>query len=115
MKLWSRGLGTTEISMDFRSYKVVKDPETGNVHIIGTMKEPVNWEFRITMEPDDIPGFIKMALNLSVLSMGIRNVYKYITYLLHRTDFEPPDGENLEEKVNAAYNQMMRRTRGRSA
>ncbi|MEW5736999.1 MAG: hypothetical protein AB1921_19295 [Thermodesulfobacteriota bacterium] len=113
MKLWSRGLGTTEITMDFRSYQVVKDPETGNIHIIGTMKDPVNWEFRITVEPDDIPGFLKVAANLSILAMGLKNAYKFINFLLHRQEYEGDDPKELEKKVNAAYDQMMRRNRPR--
>lgn len=113
MKLWSRGLGTTEITMDFRSYQVVKDLDSENIYIIGTMQDPVNWEFRITVTPDDIPGFLKIAANLSVLAMGIKNAYKFVTYLLNRHDFEGDDPKELEKKVNAAYEQMMRRNRPR--
>jgi len=51
MKLWSRGLGKTEVLMDFRHYKTVKDPESENVFIIGSMQDPVNWEFKITFTP----------------------------------------------------------------
>ena len=47
MKLWSRGLGKTEINMDLRYYKLVKDEETGGVTIIGNMQSPVTWEFTI--------------------------------------------------------------------
>ncbi|MEW5736120.1 MAG: hypothetical protein AB1921_14820 [Thermodesulfobacteriota bacterium] len=113
MKLWSRGLGTTEITMDFREYEVVKDPENGNIVIIGTMKDPVNWEFKITMEPDDIPGFMKILFNLGVLRMGINNAHKYLGYLKNRKQFNDKDGHRLEDKVNSAYDTMMRRNRAR--
>ena len=111
MKLWSRGLGTTEIHMDFRSYTVVKEPETNNVCIIGTMKDPVNWEFRITVEPDDIPGIMKIAFNLSLILLGVKNAHKYLNFLLNREKFVTESDAELEEKVNAAYDQMMRRSR----
>lgn len=113
MKLWSRGLGTTEITMDFREYEVIKDPENGNIMIIGTMKDPVNWEFKITMEPDDIPGFMKILFNLGVLRLGINNAHKFLGYLRNRKQFSDPAGVRLEEKVNSAYDTMMRRNRAR--
>ena len=109
MKLWSRGLGRTEVSMDFRYYKVVKDKETGNVCIIGNMRDPVNWEFRIVMEPDDIPGFMKMAFNLSIIWLVIKNAFKYIFYFFNRKTYE--EEGDLEEKVMNAYDTLMRRSR----
>lgn len=114
MKLWSRGLGTTEITMDFREYEVLTDPETGNITIIGTMKDPVNWEFKITMEPDDIPGFMKILFNMGVLRLGINNAHKFLGYLKNRDQFKDPAGTCLEEKVNSAYDTMMRRNRART-
>jgi hypothetical protein len=110
MKLWSRGLGSTEISMDFREYEVMKDPESDKIFIIGTMKDPVNWEFKITMEPEDIPGFMKLLFNLSVLRMGVNNAHKFLGYLKNRAQFSNGNGE-LEKKVNSAYDTMMRRSK----
>jgi hypothetical protein len=115
MKLWSRGLGTTEITMDFREYKIEKEPGTDNVIVFGTMKDPVNWEFKITMTPEDIPGFIKMLMNISVLRLGLNNAHKYFSYLWNRKRFEDPEGGNLAEKVNSAYESMMHRQRRRAA
>lgn len=113
MKLWSRGLGSTEISMDFRTYKVTKDKKTGDVIIIGNMQDPVNWEFKITMEPDDIPGFMKIMFNLSILILGLKNCYKYIIYLFNRKKYNNTSTQDLETKVEAAYQQIMHRTRPR--
>ncbi|MDI6797261.1 MAG: hypothetical protein QMD09_09960, partial [Desulfatibacillaceae bacterium] len=111
MKLWSRGLGSTEITMDFRHYTVTKDKETGNILIVGNMQDPVNWEFRVTMEPDDIPGFMKILFNISVLVLGIKNAHRYLSYLLHRKDFAAESDNERLEKVNKAYEAMMRRSR----
>ena len=111
MKLWSRGLGTTEITMDFREYKIKKDPDSDRIFVIGTMKEPVNWEFKMTMEPEDIPGFMKMLFNISVLRLGLNNAHKYLGYLYNRKKFIADDGQDLEEKVNSAYENMMKRTK----
>ncbi len=111
MKLWSRGLGRTEVSMDFRYYKVVKDPETGNVCIVGSMRDPVNWEFRVMMEPDDIGGFAKMFLNWSMIWLVITNAFRYIVYLFNRKDYLEDEGDPIEEKVFRAYDTMVRRGR----
>ncbi|MBI9073770.1 MAG: hypothetical protein JEZ02_00065 [Desulfatibacillum sp.] len=110
MKLWSRGLGRTEVSMDFRYYKVVKDPETGNVCIVGAMRDPVNWEFRVMMEPEDIGGFAKMFFNWAMLWLVAANAFRYIVYLFKRKQYVE-EGEPIEEKVFRAYNTMMRRGR----
>ncbi len=115
MKLWSRGLGRTEVSMDFRYYKVTTDKETGNVCIVGNMREPVNWEFRIVMEPDDIPGFMKMAFNWPLIWLVIKNCFRYVTYFFNRKLYIE-EGEDMEVKVMKAYNTLMRRSRpGRKA
>ncbi len=108
MKLWSRGLGRTEVSMDFRYYKVTKDKETGNVCIVGAMQDPVTWEFRVVMEPEDMGGFIKMFFNWSVFMLVIQNAWRYVAYLFNRKKYAV-DGEDIEEKVMTAYDTMMRR------
>ncbi len=111
MKLWSRGLGTTELRMDFRYYKVSGDPDTGNVLVSGTITDPVNWEFRITMEPEDIPGFMKIFFNFSLIKLGIKNVFRYVLYLFNRKKYAGTGDVDIEEKVNRAYEQMMKRSR----
>ena len=107
MKLWSRGLGRTEVLMDFRYYKTVKDPESDNVFIIGSMRYPVNWEFRITFSPEDVPGLIKTFINFSLLKLMIKNIPRYFIYLWNRKKFIEPGGVDLEKKVNEAYEQVM--------
>jgi hypothetical protein len=61
MKLWSRGLGKQEIFLDFRYCQAVKDPNEGNMLIIGNMQSPVTWEFKITFQPEDIGGIVKLC------------------------------------------------------
>ncbi len=111
MKLWSRGLGRTEVSMDFRYYKVVKDPETSNVCIVGSMRDPVNWEFRVMMEPEDIGGFAKMFFNWSMLWLVFTNAFRYIEYLFNRKNYVEDESDPIEEKVFRAYDTMTRRGR----
>ncbi len=105
MKLWSRGLGKTEIFMDFRFYKSMKDPDSNNVLVIGRMQDPVNWEFKITLQPEDIGGIMKVAFNWAMISFVIKNLYQYIVYLFHKKMYITD--KDLTEKVNAAYEQVM--------
>ena len=107
MKLWSRGLGKTELIMDFRYYQMKNYPATENVYIIGKITDPVNWEFRITLEPDDIPGLIKMFMNFGVIRLALKNMYKYIIYLFNRRKYAEVAGYDIEKQVDKAYSQMM--------
>jgi hypothetical protein len=106
MKLWSRGLGKTEIDMDLRYYKIVEDAETGGLTMIGNMQSPVTWEFTIKLEPDDIAGVIKLALNVPLLKFAAKNLYRYPLYLKNRKDFVLEDDENMEERVMSVYRKM---------
>lgn len=111
MKLWSRGLGRTEVNMDFRYYEVTRDKESGNVCIVGNMRSPVNWEFRIMMEPDDLPGFMKIFFNFKIIAYVIKNIYRYPFYFFTRKKFET-EGD-LEQKVMNAYDMLVKARPGR--
>jgi hypothetical protein len=108
MKLWSRGLGKTELKMDFRYYRIKKDPESDNVFIVGRITDPVDWEFKITIDPEDIPGMAKIFFNSGVIKLLIKNLHKYIIYLFNRKKYIEKAGHDIEEKVNAAYAGMMK-------
>jgi hypothetical protein len=105
MKLWSRGLGKQEIMMDFRYCQTLKDPETGNMMIIGNMCSPVTWEFKITFHPEDIGGIMKFVFSPSMLLFAIKNLSQYLFYLRDRDKYKTEG--NLVEKVNAAYELCM--------
>ena len=107
MKLWSRGLGKTELKMDCRYYMVKRDPSGDNAYIIGKITDPVNWEFRVTLEPDDIPGLIKMFMHYGIIKLTFKNMYKYIIYLFNRRKYAEAMGCDIEERVDSAYRQMM--------
>lgn len=105
MKLWSRGLGKQEINLDFRYCQAVKDPNEGNMLIIGNMQSPVTWEFKITFQPEDIGGIVKLVFCPSMLLFAIKNLPQYLVYLMNRNKYKHKG--NLVEKVNAAYEQCM--------
>jgi hypothetical protein len=105
MKLWSRGLGKQEIHMDFRYCKTLKDPETGNMLIIGNMQSPVTWEFKISFQPEDIGGIMKAVFTPAMFFFAVKNLPQYLFYLMNRNKYKLAG--NLVEKVNAAYEQCM--------
>jgi hypothetical protein len=106
MKLWSRGLGKTEINMDLRYYKLVRDEETGGVTIIGNMQSPVTWEFTIKLEPEDIAGIVQLALNPPLWSFIAKNLMQIPLYLKNRSDFILEDAETLEKRIMDVYKKM---------
>ena len=106
MKLWSRGLGKTEINMDLRYYKIVRDEETGGVTVIGNMQSPVTWEFTIKLEPEDIAGVFQLAMNPPLWGFVAKNLMQIPAYLKNRDAYELEDADNLEQRVMEVYKKM---------
>ena len=92
MKIWSKGLGTMTIAMDFRKSYVAL--ENGNLLIKGQITDPVFWNYVITVKKDDIRGLANMFLKPSFLAFGGRNiglVLKFFFQKIFRRDlFEHP-------------------------
>ena len=107
MKVWSRGLGKTELLVDLRYFEARKDANSDNVSIIGNITDPVNWEFKATLEPVDVAGFIKFAFKLCVIELVLKNMYRYIVYFFKRNQYKYKDHANLEERVRASYDRMI--------
>jgi len=108
MKVWSRGLGKTELRVDLRYWEALKDPDGDNVFIIGNITDPVNWEFKATLEPMDVAGFIKFAFKLCIIELVLKNLYSYVVYLFTRKQYKYEDHANLAERVQTSYDRMMR-------
>jgi hypothetical protein len=83
MKLWSRGLGKQELIMNFMNYDVHKDGQ--EVVISGRITEPVNWEFWIRFDENDVPGLIRVAKNPSVVGMVGRHWFKKVFLFWRRS------------------------------
>jgi len=74
VRLKSRGLGRKELVMDFREYDVVR--EGNEILIVGTIRDPVNWEFSIRMCEDDIGGVARIAVKKSTIALLLRSIFK---------------------------------------
>ena len=107
MKLWSRGLGKTEVYMDFRHYNTVKSPD-GSVLIVGKMQSPVTWEFVVTMQPEDIAGIMKSMFTVPMLTFIFKNLFQYFIYLFNRKKYTGRD-ETSAEKIFSSYAQVLRK------
>ncbi|MFN8543638.1 MAG: hypothetical protein U0807_05465 [Candidatus Binatia bacterium] len=74
MKLRSRGLGRKELVMDFREYTVVRDGD--EVVVMGTIHEPVHWDFSIRICEDDLPGILQLTFDRKLLGLLLRAAFK---------------------------------------
>ena len=74
MRLKSRGLGRKELVMDFREYTTIREDD--EVVIVGTIRDPVNWDFTIRVCEDDIVGMTKLILRPAMIGMLLRAIFK---------------------------------------
>jgi len=76
MKLWSRGLGKQQLKMDLMRYEITQEGE--EIVISGRIVEPVNWDFWIRFNEDDVPGLIRVAKNRKLIRMVLRRYLRKI-------------------------------------
>jgi len=74
MRLRSRGLGRKELVMDFREYEVIRDGD--EIVIVGTIRDPVNWDFTIRFCEDDVPGMTRLVLRKSMIGLLLRAFFR---------------------------------------
>jgi hypothetical protein len=93
MKIWSKGLGTMVLNMDFRHYYVeIKD---GDLLIKGQIVNPVMWNFQITVGKDDIRGLANVLFKGRFLAFLGKNLRWFAIFffekLFKRNKFEHPE------------------------
>lgn len=123
MKLWSKGLGRTELEMDFRCYEVVGEKRSngngssgeGVVGVYGTITTPVNWDFRVEFGPEDVPGLIRIALTPPFLKMILKNFFSYFSFLKNRKQFAQGERDEVIAKVKKTHQTMVMGVRNRKA
>ncbi len=74
MRLRSRGLGRQELVLDFREYEVVREGD--ELVIVGTIRDPVNWDFSIRLCEDDMVGMIRFAMTRQTIGLVLRSLFK---------------------------------------
>ncbi len=99
VRLMSRGLGRKELVMDFREYDVI--PEGDEVIVIGTIRDPVNWDFSIRMCRDDLPGMARLVFRKPVIGLLIRWLFSR-NVKHHWTQQHPEHLAEGKERLSAA-------------
>jgi hypothetical protein len=61
--------------MDFREYEVVRQGK--ELVVVGTVRDPVNWDFTIRICEDDVPGLARLAARRSMLGMLLGSLFKW--------------------------------------
>ena len=74
MRLRSRGLGRKELVLDFREYDVIREKK--EIVIVGTIRDPVKWEFSVRMCEDDVPGMTRLLMRRPVLGLLLRGCFR---------------------------------------
>jgi hypothetical protein len=74
VRLKSRGLGRKELVMDFREYTVIREDD--EIVVVGTIRDPVNWDFSIRMCEDDVVGMTKLILCKPMIGILLRSFFK---------------------------------------
>jgi len=74
VKLKSRGLGRKELVMDFREYTVRREGD--EIVIVGTIHEPVHWDFSIRMCEDDLAGIAQVATKKTMVLWLLRAIFR---------------------------------------
>jgi len=60
--------------MDFREYAVVR--EGNEIVIVGTIRDPVNWDFSIRFCEDDVAGMTRFAVTRQTIGLFVRALFK---------------------------------------
>ncbi len=82
MRIWSKGLGTMVLFMDFRNYYVERNG--GDLLIKGQITDPVYWNFVITVKQDDIRGFANIACKPGFLLYLAKNLHHVVKFLFDK-------------------------------
>jgi len=60
--------------LDFREYAVVRDGD--EIVVVGTIREPVVWDFSIRICEDDLPGVAQLATQRETLGLLLRALFR---------------------------------------
>jgi hypothetical protein len=72
--MWSSGLGSEDAALvlDFRLADFTREGDT--VYITGTVLEPVNWEFKLTITREDLPGILHVITTFPTFVYILRSI-----------------------------------------
>jgi hypothetical protein len=89
-------LGKRELEMDFMSYEISRDGD--EIVLSGKITEPVNWDFWIRFDEEDVPGLIRVAKNPGVIRLVFRRWFGKLPFLRRK---KPEEAEEPEQPAAA--------------
>jgi hypothetical protein len=98
MRFWSKGLGERELEIDLS--KGILTLEEGKVFMRGIIVKPVNWNYEVTLFPEDVRGILRVALSVRGISYFMKNIAGVGTFISRRGELESevPKVEKEEKK-----------------
>lgn len=98
MRFWSKGLGERELVIDLSKGKLTM--EEGKVLMRGTIKEPVSWNYEITLFKEDVRGILRVALSIQGIVYFMKNITGVGTYIkeIGKMGSEPTKAKPAEAK-----------------
>jgi hypothetical protein len=103
MKIWSKGLGTMVLNMEFRHYYV--EINDGSLQIKGQITDPVTWFFVITVEKEDIRGLANILFKGRFLAFLGKNIHYFLLFFFEkifgRKNYAYPE-KNIELPANVS-------------
>ncbi|MDY6905345.1 MAG: hypothetical protein SWH61_11730 [Thermodesulfobacteriota bacterium] len=80
--MWSEGLGNVELQADGKKMNAVR--EAGSTLIKGVTDEPVQWEFVVTLEKEDLKGVLHLIFKYRTLLFFLKHIKQVVLYLRTR-------------------------------
>jgi hypothetical protein len=93
MRMWSSGLGSEDTALVLDFMKADFKREGDKVYITGTVLEPVNWEFKLTIDKEDLPGILHVISTVPTCLYVLRNLVPNLFRLIF------PKGAKVSEKA----------------
>jgi hypothetical protein len=85
-------LGKRELEMNFMSYEISRDGD--EIVLSGKITEPVNWDFWIRFDEEDVPGLIRVAKNPGIIRLVFRRWFGKLPFVGRK---EPEEAEETDE------------------
>ena len=74
MRMWSAGLGSEETALVLDFTKADFKREGDKVFITGVVREPVAWEFKLTITKEDVPGILHVMFSFPTLRYIVKSI-----------------------------------------
>lgn len=92
-------MGKRELDMDFMRYEISRDGD--DIVLSGKITEPVNWDFWIRFDEEDVPGLIRVAKNPGIIRLVFRRWFGKLPFLGRKKPEEVEEPEKAQKPAAA--------------